>query len=403
MTASYNGANYGATFVPGMGQYAVNFNGTSTYATIPKSISGTFSISMWVATSDTGTAGQWYAGKGLVDAYTAANAADWGTALNAGKFSFGIGNPDTTLTSTTAINDGNWHQVVATRNTTTGAMQIYIDGVLNTSVTGPTGTRGAASKFRVGSIQTGISGGFLNGTIDEVQVYNYVLSATDIATNYSHTKPLLPQASGLVAYWKLDETSGPSLDSSGNGISGIWQNGPTFTTDKPSAITFTDAGSLSFNGSNQCVNMGNPSSLPSGNAPRTLCGWAKATNTTGGYLFFASFGTNSYGEAMFLGMNGTTLYAGGGQGADLTSPGFWDGNWHFIALTYDGTTAKLYADGVLKTSAPESWNLVHSGCFIGCQADSTQFWPGSVDDVRIYNRALSATEVSQLAAGNLNP
>ena len=106
---------------------------------------------------------------------------------------------------------------------------------------------------------------------------------------------------------------------------------------------------------------------------------------------------------MFLGMNGTTLYAGGGQGADLTVPDFWDNNWHFIALTYDGTTANLYADGVLKTSAAEAWNLVPSGCVIGGQVGPTQFWPGSVDDVRIYNRALSATEISQLAAGNANP
>jgi hypothetical protein len=406
LTTSYNGTNSGATFVPGMGLNAAQFNGTSAYAQIPKSISGTFSISMWVLTSDTGTAGQWYAGKGLVDAYTGVNKADWGTALNAGKFSFGIGNPDTTLTSTTAVNDGNWHQVVATRNTSTGAMQIYVDGVLNNSVTGPTGTHGAAANFRIGSIQTGLSGGFLNGTIDEVQIYNYVLSATDVATNYNHTKALLPSPTGLVAYWNLDEMTGPfSRDSSINHITGQWNYSPTPTTDKPAAITFADAGSLSFTaGSNQNVNMGAPSQLPLGSAPFTLCAWGKSPGTST-FSIMACFGSPNTGQGVWIGGNGTALDAGGWGNYLTPIPGFWDGNWHFICLTYDGTTANLYADGVLKESAAATYNIVPGACYIGNGLNLSlgYVWGGSIDDARIYNRVLSATEVSQLAAGNLNP
>jgi hypothetical protein len=405
MTTNYNGTNSGATFVGGLGTNAAQFNGTNAYVKIPKSISTNFSVAMWVQTTDTGGTGQWYGGKGLVDGYTKANASDWGTALNAGKFSLGIGNPDTTLTSTVPVNDGNWHHVVATRNSSTGAMQVYVDGVLNTSTTGPTGTRSAAANDRIGSIQTGVSGGFLNGTIDEVQIFNYVLSATDVAYLYNHTKALMPlSTTGQVAYWKLDETSGPSsFDSSGNNITGTWVNGPTFTTDKPSAITFTDAGSLLFNGSNQYVTMGTPPQLPSGNAPRTLCAWAK--NAGGGnYHMFASYGSASTDAGMWLGANGTSLSAGS-WGDDMPDiPNFWDGNWHFICMTFDGTTANLYADGVLKETASKPlWNLVPNVCYVGCYLNGGAFWNGSVDDVRIYNRALSATEVSQLAAGNLNP
>ena len=153
---------------------------------------------------------------------------------------------------------------------------------------------------------------------------------------------------------------------------------------------------MSFNGTNQYIDMGNPSALPSGAQARTICGWGKLNNTTGSYSWIAAFGTNTFGNAMFIGMNGTTLYAGGGQGADLTVPNFWDTNWHFIVLTYDGTTAKLYADGVLKTSAAKSWNLVPNACNIGRMTDGTQYWNGQIDDVRIYNRALSATEIANL-------
>jgi hypothetical protein len=219
------------------------------------------------------------------------------------------------------------------------------------------------------------------------------LGALNLAMEYANINP-----TGLVAYWKLDEIASPSVDSSMSEITGTWQNSPTLSTSTPSAIPYVDSHCLTFNGTNQCVSMGNPAALPSGHAPRSICGWAKASSTSGGYLFFASFGTNTYGNGMFIGMNGTTLYGGAGQGDDLTFSNFWDNNWHFIALTYDGTTAKLYADGVLKTSAAKSdWNLLPNACYVGCQADHTQFWPGSVDDVRIYNRALSATEVSTLA------
>ena len=137
---------------------------------------------MWVKTTDTGgTGAQWWSGKGLVDGEVAGSAADWGTAVLNGKFALGVGNPDTTLVSSNSINDGTWHQVAATRDSATGAMQVFVDGVLQGSMTGPTGARTAPPALRIGSIQTGMAGGFLNGTIDEVRLYNWVLTAAEIA------------------------------------------------------------------------------------------------------------------------------------------------------------------------------------------------------------------------------
>ena len=130
MTGNNNGTASGVTYVSGaIGFFAAQFNGTSSYIQIPKSISTTScSIAMWIKTTDTGAAGQWWAGKGLVDGEVNGTTHDFGTALNAGKFSIGIGGPDTTLTSTVAINDGTWHHVVGTWNSTSGAMQVYVDG-----------------------------------------------------------------------------------------------------------------------------------------------------------------------------------------------------------------------------------------------------------------------------------
>lgn len=87
-----------------------------------------------------------------------------------------------------------------------------------------------------------------------------------------------------------------------------------------------------------------------------------------------------------------------------------DGQWHLVAGTYDGTAARLYVDGVLvgaPVPAPEPLTYTFPGtsfyvdgypvesCALGPNADD---WPGAIDEVRVYDRALSATELGRLAA-----
>jgi hypothetical protein len=60
-------------------------------------------------------------------------------------------------------------------------MNVYVDGVNRGSGTGPTGARTAPPTLRIGSIQTGTAAGFLNGTIDDVKLYDRVLSAGEVA------------------------------------------------------------------------------------------------------------------------------------------------------------------------------------------------------------------------------
>src|SRR5262249_33826022 len=121
----------------------------------------------------------WWQGKGLVDGEVSGAAADWGTALLAGKFAIGIGNPDATVSSSVSVNDGAWHHLAATRNNSSGAVNVFVDGILRRSGTGPTGARTAPPNLRIGSLQSG--SGFLSGTIDDVRLYDHALSAGDIA------------------------------------------------------------------------------------------------------------------------------------------------------------------------------------------------------------------------------
>jgi len=89
------------------------------------------------------------------------NAADdFGVSLVGNKAAFGIGNPDTTISTTSAVNDGLWHHVTATRDSVGGAMNLYFDGALQATTTGPQGAKAAPPALRIGSLQTGVAGGF---------------------------------------------------------------------------------------------------------------------------------------------------------------------------------------------------------------------------------------------------
>jgi hypothetical protein len=163
---------------------ATHYDGSSAYTQLPRLIGGgNFSILFWMQTTTTGGSPNWYNGKGLVDGEVGGTVNDFGITLVGNKVGFGIGNPDTTLPSVRAINNGVWHQVAVTRDAGNGAMKIYIDGTVDAAGTGPTGSRTAPPNLRVASLQTG--GNYLLGNISDVAFYDAVLSAEQVATLYS--------------------------------------------------------------------------------------------------------------------------------------------------------------------------------------------------------------------------
>jgi hypothetical protein len=163
---------------------AVFYNGSSSYTQIPRVIGATnFSIVFWLRTSATAGSGQWYNGSVLVDAEVGGATGDFGVALVGNKVGFGVGNPDTTLTSFGVVNNGIWHQVVATRDSGNGRMTLYIDGKWDSSVVAPTGIKTNAPAMRLGSLQTGVN--FFNGYLSDVAMYDRVLTTNQIATLFS--------------------------------------------------------------------------------------------------------------------------------------------------------------------------------------------------------------------------
>ncbi|MEO7100216.1 MAG: cellulase family glycosylhydrolase, partial [Luteolibacter sp.] len=201
------------TYVAGkVGSQAAQFSGSSSSVTIPPSVTDDFTAALWVKTTDTagGAGAQWWSGKGLVDGEIGGGGADWGTSIVNGKFVLGIGSGggDTTVASSVNINDGTWHHLAATRNNTSGAMKVYVDGVLSGSGTGPTGSRTWPTILRIGGLQPGYN--YLNGTIDDVRLYKRILTASEITEVAAI--PQAPLQAWRQAHFATTENSGPAAD-----------------------------------------------------------------------------------------------------------------------------------------------------------------------------------------------
>jgi predicted alpha-1,6-mannanase (GH76 family) len=179
-----NGTVNGASW-SGSGRFngCLVFNGANSSVQITNPVDNDFSLAFWVKTSQTAGTGQWYNGAGLVDGDAPFSNNDFGTALVGGKFGFGVGNPDTTIVSTTSINDGGWHHCVATRQQATGILSVYVDGSLQATGTGNRNTLNASACLLFGAIASG--GGYFNGSLDEIKTFSRALGSTEVAGLYS--------------------------------------------------------------------------------------------------------------------------------------------------------------------------------------------------------------------------
>lgn len=207
---------------------------------------------------------------------------------------------------------------------------------------------------------------------------------------------------GLVAYYKFD---GNANDSSGNGNNGV-VHGATLTTDRLGKVD----GAYSFDG-DDWVQVANSDSLSLPTKTMSFCVWMR-TEVDDGWIPFLSKGTytRQYGFELGYG-NETTLfindYNGTGCGRDVfvavDSVSLNSGAWHFVVLTYDGSEIKAYVNGnlIASRSVEDSFGVNSSDLYIGKDMpETTEYFSGAMDDLRIYNRALSAAEVKALYEGD---
>lgn len=310
------------------------------------------------------------------------------------------------------INDNNWHHIAFTVDTSTGLSYIYIDGQeeasKNTTITTNFIMSNRAFYFAEDRE--------LKGFLDEVKIYPYARTADQVKADYaaglagmggnssvniggdSTGKSL---SDGLIGYWTMDEGVGTTtLDKSGNNNTGTFNNSPTWSTGKygigisfpQTASYYVLAGSTGFT-----------------NTAGSIAFWIKPNwngndSTEHNLITVGSPGTNGLLFRKYTGnvLNFETYNSSDCIGAsgycdlDYSVSDWTANNWHHLVISWDNLGKKMYIDGSLVNSSNNNiFNSTSTGIYIGSR-------PGLVssnstfDEVRIYNRALSASEVKSL-------
>jgi hypothetical protein len=176
-------------------------------------------------------------------------------------------------------------------------------------------------------------------------------------------------------------------DVSGNSNNGTLNNGVGFNS-------YQNGGSLTFDGTDDYAPIGT-TGFSFGASAGTLSAWAKTNTISGGFSWIVSYGNPSTSQSRFIGIGNSTYYFGG-YSDDITSSGVPLNTWFNITGVFNGTNASMYINGIL-VSGPtaKSWNTVANNAQVGRQTNNSEYWNGNIAQVSIYNRALSATEITQ--------
>ncbi len=229
--------------------------------------------------------------------------------------------------------------------------------------------------------------------------YNYRVWAMDAAGNLSGypgvvtaSTPSVPTGSvTAVAAYGFNEGAGTMVaDASGNGNNGTI-----------SGATWTHSGkygsALVFNGTNALVTVSNSTTLQL-NAAMTLEAWVNLTTVGSAFRDVIYKGNDNY----FLEAASPSGGEPGGGGTLGSSDAILYGTaalavntWSYVAVTYDGGTLRLYVNGTEVASRTQPGAIATSTNALQIGGDNlySQFFKGMIDEVRIYNRALSAAEI----------
>jgi fibronectin type 3 domain-containing protein/azurin len=231
--------------------------------------------------------------------------------------------------------------------------------------------------------------------------YSYRVRATDAATNLSDysnvasaTTPAAP--TGLMAAYGFSEGTGTATsDASGNGNNGTL-TGATWTTQGQSG------NALSFNGTTNFVTIPDAASLDLGGTG-TIEAWVKLTSINRWNAVMAKGNTNNdpaHNYAIDINTaNRVICYVGNGSSAVLlTSTSALAANtFYHLACTWNGSTIALYINGNLNASVGQSITPAGntSPLYIGQFGGNADRFAGIIDEVRIYNRGLTMSQVQQ--------
>ncbi|NQT52738.1 PEP-CTERM sorting domain-containing protein, partial [bacterium] len=425
--------------VPSGSAAALDFDGTEDYVGCDvdsyKGVVGTTdrSISAWVKTSSSGN-------QGLVS---------WGNNVAGQKWNFRVQNDGGTVgairvevnggyvVGSQTVADGQWHHVVAAwaNDGTPDVLdtRLYVDGILQVH-SGTLGEPISTVANRNVNLSRDESNRYLNGQLDEVRIYDHELTATEVHDlNGRAPAPYREavHASDPIAYWRLDETTGTTAynyGSIGNPANGTYATVPAggtpATLGSPSLVlTMADTSAVAFDGTDDYINVASHGQINNGSpyAQKTTELWFRADTTAGTQVLYEQGGfSNGLNVYIDGGDLVTGIWSNNGTNTFLSTPILADTAYH-VAFVFDATNDIIasYLNGVLFGSFAGSLSNLpsHIGDISvgGVTAGGTSgtrnaagatwitghFFQGALDEIALYNSALSALDVKQHYAASI--
>jgi hypothetical protein len=340
-------------------------------------------VCAWVKANNP-TNGVWSTAVGKYD--SGPNDSGWELYLvNNGEAYFGgrdhSGSQINSNASTTNIINNNWNFLVGKRE---GSIwKIYVNGVLESQ--NDVGTFGSLSN----TVDLRINAGYYSGLIDDISIYNRALTETEISDLY-HEGGWDPLSNGLMAHYPFN---GNANDESGNGHDGT-VNGATLTTDRFG----NENSAYEFDGNTNFIEVPSSSSLILSDN-YSLAVWVKRNGSSfvgTGEEIIAKAVVNCDAE-LSLRPNNTAVLAKQSCENIVSSTVFDMNNWNFIVVTYSSTDAKMYLNGQLNNSITTSaFGNTLSDILFGKSCTNNAYFSGKIDDISIYNRALTDSEINLL-------
>lgn len=201
---------------------------------------------------------------------------------------------------------------------------------------------------------------------------------------------IVPPPPGLIGWWTFDEGSGDvARDSSGKNNHGKLVNGPAWMPGRAGTA-------LSFDGKDDYVTF-SAEHLPAANAPQTIT-WSLYFDAKPVGTHLISIGNmNPSSSVQVVHRPGSIVMTKYGGVVLARTPLGEEKTWHQYAYTYDGATHRLYVDGVLKDSTNVPANSAKPAFFDVGRWPGLNHCSGRLDDLRLFDRALSDAEIEALA------
>ena len=382
----------------------LSFDGSSDYVDVGNFnfASGNYTLSAWIKTTQTSIgaivyrAGDSFAG------------GDSGVRLHiqAGgilEFHISDGSTNDSVGSTNTANDGEWHHIAAVRNGTEA--YIYVDNSVDSDLSMPSGDCDYNNIMAVGRA------GHLDlrkfdGLIDQVHIYDYARTPAQIAWDYNKGKP--------IGHWKFDECSGGTIhDATQNkehgtlhlGTAGVTATGTCASSSNSFWYNGKDgkinsAGSFGGDGEDDWIDLGSPSELDITDE-MTVSAWIKPSSLAAQRVIIAKYDGGFDGDDSFIfSANNDELEfhirtdintAEAGEKIGLVA-----GEWQHVLGVFDGSELKAYINGEAGNSNSYSGTIRSNPSepiFIGAATNGAYEFGGLIDEVKIFNYALTSEQV----------